>query len=85
MARIGDLAARFPLRDLEVRRHYDHDAEFRQICDDYDEALTALRRWQEAKDDVKTDEYRKLSAELEAEILAILDDPRGRRAHPDDS
>lgn len=70
----ASLAACFPGRELEIHRLQTQDADFRGICDDYDEALTALRRWEGAeRDDARAEEYRQLTAELAAEILSILD------------
>jgi len=51
------------------------DRDFRSLCDDYDDALEALRRW-EASDDRRRQErvaeFRDLVEELEQEILREL-------------
>jgi len=51
------------------------DREFRSLCDDYDDALEALRRWEVSDDQRRQDrvrEFRTLLAELEQEILREL-------------
>jgi hypothetical protein len=84
VSKIAGLVSRFPERELAIRRLYARDDAFRAVCDDYEEALMALRHWQATGDDAKAEDYRRLSDDLEAEILAILDRPRGCRPHPDD-
>ena len=73
MPKMAALAARFPDRELALRRLHAQDADFRGICDDYEEALTALCYWQGKQDAARAEEYRQLAEELEAEILAALD------------
>ena len=81
---IAAIVTRFPLRELEIRRRCARDPNFAEICEDYGEALQALRHWEGAgpAGATRAEEYRQMLEELEAEILAILD---GRaRAAPND-
>ena len=75
---IAAAVARFPLRELEIRRQCARDPKFVEICEDYDEALQALRRWEAAGPAGATQvkDYRRIRDELEAEILTTLDGPR---------
>jgi hypothetical protein len=78
MEDIRSIVARFPRRELDIRRRCARDANFRSICSDYEEAATALRHWQKrAKEGAKegeqrVEEYTSFLSELEAEILAHL-------------
>ena len=75
MDNIWSLVARFPERELDIRRRYARDVHFRAVCADYEEASTALAYWKKiAKEgDRKLAEYSNLLDELEVEILAQLD------------
>ena len=75
MVDIRSIVARFPQRELDIRRRCDRDAEFKSICEDYEEATFALNHWQKvAKEgDSKVEEYTNFLGELEAEILTKLD------------
>ncbi|MDL2410080.1 hypothetical protein PY650_31585 [Rhizobium calliandrae] len=73
MSAMGHLISRFPHRELSIRRLFAHSAEFRAICADYEEALAALQHWETANYDAKAQEYRVFAAELEMEILRMLD------------
>jgi hypothetical protein len=81
MEEIRSIVARFPQRELEIRRRCSHDAHFRSVCADYEEAAMALRYWQERaregarESDQRVSEYASLLGELEAEILSQLDHP----------
>ena len=82
MRKIAALVERIPARELEVRRLYARDEEFRGICDDYLDAQEALRHWQVVeRNETRADEYRRLAAEFEAEIVAFLDAARASRSH----
>lgn len=75
MEDICSIVARFPRRELEIRRRCTQDLTFQAICRDYEEAAAALCRWQSAAEerDQRVEEYASLLEELEAEILAHLD------------
>jgi hypothetical protein len=86
VARLAALGQRFPTRELEVHRLYVQDEEFRAVCDDYEEALRVLRHWQFVERNVsRAEEYRQIAAELEAEILALLDAASVASAPRDDN
>lgn len=74
---ISSIVARFPQRELDIRRRCSRDAHFKSICMDYEEAAAALRHWLKAagEGDRKVDDYRQFLGELEAEIVAQLDRP----------
>lgn len=62
-----------PLAVLELRMAADPD--FRCLCADHREALEALSRWEAASDrrrTVRVEEFTRLVAELEQEIMAQL-------------
>lgn len=66
--------ARWPQRELEIRRKCSQDAIFRSILADYEEARAALDHWRGAEAaDRRVEEYEELMEELEAELLARLD------------
>ena len=75
MPQITALVSRFPRHELAIRRLYTCDATFREICEDYDEALRALRHWQSAasSSDPRIEQYRELVSELESESSNILE------------
>jgi len=75
MEAVRSIFTRFPQRELDIRRRCARDAQFRSVCADYEEAVAALRHWQEAGTEgaPKVEEYRHFLNELEAEILAQLD------------
>jgi hypothetical protein len=59
-----------------IRERMRVDQEFRSFCEDYGDAFEALRRWEGSADSHQTarfEEFRRLLAELEAEILVELD------------
>ena len=72
------IVTRFPLRELEIRRRCARDPKFAEVCEDYGEALQALRRWEGAgpAGATRTEDFRRIVDELEAEFLANLDSPR---------
>jgi hypothetical protein len=72
---IETLARRFPQHAPTIRRLEACDPSFRAICEDYGEALRALKHWQ-ANDQPAPErvaEYGQILVELEAEALAILE------------
>lgn len=77
MRSLVSLATRFPDRELAIHRLCHQDSEFLSVCEDYEEAAAALRRWEARADEAKAEEYRRLVAELEDEILSDLARPRG--------
>ena len=51
------------------------DVEFRSLCEDYGDALEALRHWEASTDgrrSARVEEFARLLAELESEILGEL-------------
>jgi len=71
----------FPGRELDVRRLYGRDEEFRFACEDYDVAVKALRYWEQVEENpVRAAEYRRLTHELAAEVKARLDTAFARAA-----
>ncbi|GIQ73947.1 hypothetical protein ACE103_06380 [Bradyrhizobium sp. ma5] len=78
---IRSIVARFPRRELDIRRCFNRDAQFRAVCADYDEAMKALRRWQQAarqndpEAGPRAADYERLVGELEEEVLAHLNGP----------
>lgn len=81
MGEIRDIVARFPQRELDIRRRAARDSRFRALCRDYGEATAALRHWREVADRGHDPggqiacEYAVFVGELEGEILATLDAP----------
>ncbi|MCB1495246.1 MAG: hypothetical protein KDJ86_05640 [Bauldia sp.] len=75
MGVVHTIVARYPRRELEIRRLYSRDAPFRSVCEDYDQATSALRYWQSRPDAdaAKIEDYRNFLGELETEILTRLD------------
>lgn len=68
------LGERFPKRELEIRRLSVRDEEFRCACEDYEEAMKALRHWECIERNAeRADEYRQLADEIAAEIAVRLD------------
>jgi hypothetical protein len=71
---LAALLRRFPDRELAIRRLHRSDSRFRSVCDDYEEAAAALRRWEGTRSGwaPETADYRRLCADLEAEILNLM-------------
>ena len=59
---------------LTIRSLARDDPSFRELCEDYEEATTAVAFWQEPhrRSEERVIEYRHLVIELEAEIEAAL-------------
>ena len=75
MPTLAHLLARFPTHELAIHRLYAREPEFRGLCNDYEEAVSALRYWEARKkvDEGKVADFRRLAAEIEADIVAFLD------------
>jgi hypothetical protein len=87
LPRVAHLLARFPERELAIRRLFARDARFKEVCEDYEDASKALRHWEAAgsSGEAKAEDYRRIVAELEADVLAYLDEaPANRPPTPDD-
>ena len=71
---IEALARRFPQHASSIRRLQAEDATFREICEDYGEALRALKYWEAVGQTApgRVEEYREMVEELEHEALAAL-------------
>jgi hypothetical protein len=80
---IRSIIARFPVRELDIRRRCARDARFRSVCTDYEEAAAALRYWKKVatEGDRKAEEYSNFLTELESEILDRLDHPASTARH----
>ncbi|HET6520673.1 MAG TPA: hypothetical protein VFG47_12775 [Geminicoccaceae bacterium] len=72
----GHVVQRFPDRSRDIAALALASEDFRALCDDYGEAVEALRRWQASPVDpdapARIAEFGQLVAELEDEILAEL-------------
>ncbi|MGO4440141.1 hypothetical protein [Rhizobium sp. RAF56] len=79
MSGLTFIVSRWPDRELSIRRLFTQSPEFRAVCEDYGEALGAFQHWQAAGSDGKAEEYRSLAAEIEAEIMRMLDHSAGCR------
>jgi hypothetical protein len=77
---LAALLRRFPDREFAIRRLHRSDPSFRSVCDDYEEAAAALHRWAGTKSEgAETVDYRRLCADLEAEILSLMSLARARQ------
>lgn len=80
MEEVRSIVARFPLRELEIRRCFTRDAQFRAVCADHEEAVRALHHWRHAAEKGDPDgarklaDYEQLVTELEQEALTYLGD-----------
>lgn len=64
-----------PQHAAAIRERMIVDREFRSLCEDYGDAFEALRRWEVSADchrAARVEEFARLVAELESEILAEL-------------
>jgi hypothetical protein len=74
MPSLPALIARFPTRELEIRRLCAQDEEFRCASDDYEVAVKALEHWEHVEPNAaRASEYRQLTEELAVEIAELLD------------
>lgn len=78
MEEVRSIVARFPQRELEIRRCFARDAQFRAVCADHEEATRAHRHWLHAakggdpEASRKAADYERLIDELEQEALTYL-------------
>jgi hypothetical protein len=75
------VVARFLEHELAVERLFRQSESFRSMCEDYAHGVDALRSWEAAVDsraEAEMAELRDSLAELEAEILATLEEAAGR-------
>lgn len=79
MEEVRSIVARFPKREIEIRRCFMRDVQFRAVCADHEEAMRALSHWRNAaeKGDPeatrKAADYERLVVELQQEALTYLD------------
>jgi len=68
------LESHFPDRSLTIGRLLRDDPDFRELCDDYEDATSALNFWLSppGRSETRARGYRELVVELEAEIEATL-------------
>jgi hypothetical protein len=81
---------RFPQHELAIERLIRTSESFRSMCDDYAVGIEALRRWERASEaghGARIAELRESLAELEAEMLEVLEQEAlarsGRRRRAD--
>ena len=74
MARITHhVVARFPEHELAIERLVRSSESFKEMCEEYNEGIDALERWQQAaRPQAEVAELRDSLADLEAEMLAAL-------------
>jgi hypothetical protein len=72
MTEMRSIVARYPERELDIRRLCARESGFRAVCRDYEEAVSALRHWQNVAVAGKVQDYANFLEELEAEILGRL-------------
>jgi hypothetical protein len=78
-----DVIKRFPEHELAIERLVRTSESFRSMCDDYAAGVAALRRWERASDPerlVRIAELRDVLAELEEEMLEILEPETAHRS-----
>jgi uncharacterized protein YdcH (DUF465 family) len=66
---------RLPQHRIALLERMMVDPEFRSLCEDYGDALEALRRWETSDDpnrQARIEEFARLRLELESEILSEL-------------
>jgi hypothetical protein len=67
------VVARFPDHELAIERLVRSSESFKEMCEEYDEGIEALERWQQAaRPQTELAELRDSLADLEAEMLAAL-------------
>ncbi|MEM7025284.1 MAG: hypothetical protein AAF637_22255 [Pseudomonadota bacterium] len=70
---IDALARRLPEHAWTIRRLHRRNAEFRALCADFGEALSALEHWRRTAEHELVREYDQLTNELEEEILTFIE------------
>jgi hypothetical protein len=74
MENLPSLLKRFRSRELEVRRLFACDEDFRCACEDYQVAAEAQQHWErDGHNAVRAVEYRQIADEIADEIMARLD------------
>lgn len=77
---LASVLERFPQKAILIRQLVLKNPEFRSICEDYAAALNTLAHFRarpDAADRPEVAEYEVLIAELEAELVAALDNSNG--------
>ncbi|OSP53949.1 hypothetical protein [Pseudoruegeria sp. SK021] len=74
VTKLGAIITRLPAHELAIRRLSAIDASFLSACEDFEAGAAAMQLWANAGPGytARTQEYRDLLAELEAEILTDL-------------
>ena len=74
MDAIEALVRSLPGEAARIRRKFWRDPEFREVCEDYRDAVEAQRRLEppHPADPVRAEEYRELAAELLEEAAVML-------------
>jgi hypothetical protein len=70
---LAEVLSRFPDAELVIHRLYGRDPAFRELCDDFEDAVAARRRWMSDRD--RAGEFARLAGEIELEIAAVLKRP----------
>jgi hypothetical protein len=70
MEEVTLLIRRFPAHEFAVRRLYASDPEFKEVCEHYATATSALECWKTDED--KAAEWGEMIKELEDEVLEFL-------------
>jgi hypothetical protein len=65
-------AEKFPEHELAVRRLILRDGDFCSVCENHEACVAAVRHWEAQGNQVRAGEYRRLSLEIEEEILGFL-------------
>ena len=63
---------KFPEHELAIRRLIQRDHDFCSVCENHEACLAAVRHWDAQGNQERAGEYRRISLEIEEEILAFL-------------
>ena len=63
---------KFPEHELAIRRLIQRDHDFCSVYENHEACLAAVRHWDAQGNRERAEEYRRLSTEIEEEILAYL-------------